>query len=309
MDSVGVKCNEQWNEINKPSALIKTLQNENRDKYNCTRNTPLVESEIHLKFGNFAETEYSEQMQLGIEEPPESLPHITRQMLFRTRFEEHIPRIPITMSEEEVKNTWRSITKEKKASSPSGRYNAIYKEVTMDKYLLNFLAIAMNLPFLTGRPYDRWSTYLDIMAFKKKDSIKIGSLRSIILSEADWNAAGRHFVTKKMTGQAEKLGLLPEEHLSGRKGWVSIDGAITKQLYMDNVNASKTPTVILSTDGANCYDRMVQKYIAMMCSKWELEKQVIKALLQPLHVAKHYTRTGFGDSHTFFTGTNFQGTG
>jgi len=110
-------------------------------------------------------------------------------------------------------------------------------------------------------------------------------LRSIILSEADWNAAGRIYVTKKMMGQAKKHGLLPEEHLGGRKGRKSIDGAITKQLYIDNVNATKTPTVIISTDAANCYDRMVHKYISMMCSKWGVAKQVMKALLQPLREA------------------------
>jgi len=145
------------------------------------------------------------------------------------------------------------------------------------------------------------------MAFKKPNSIRIDTLRSIILSEADWNAAGRIYVTRKMMGQAEKLGLLPEEHLGGRKGRKSIDGAITKQLYLDNVRSTRTPTVVLSTDAANCYDRMVHKYIAMMCSKWGLEKQVLKALLQPLQEAKHFTRTSYGDSTTYFTGKTSRG--
>ena len=308
VDKVEIKCEQGWKEINKPKELIAELQNENCNKYNCTNGTPMMQTQMNHKFGNFAETEFAERMQHGKEPPPESLPQSTKEMLLKTKYKAGIPRIPVTMSENEVKNTWR-ITKEKKASSPSGRYNAIYKAMTMDVYLLKFLTAHMNLPFLIGQPYERWSTYLDIMAFKKPDSIKIDSLRSIILSEADWNAAGRIYVTKKMMGQAEKLHLLPEEHLGGRKGRKSIDGAISKQIYMDNVNASKTPTVILSTDAANCYDRMVHKYISLMCSKWGLEKQVMKALLQPLQQAKHYTRTAYGDSQSYFTGSNFQGAG
>jgi len=96
-------------------------------------------------------------------------------------------------------------------------------------------------------------------------------------------------VARKMMHQAEKEGLLPPEHLGGRKGKKSICGAITKQPYMDkNTRMMRLPTIILSTDAANCYDRMVHKYIAMMCRKWGLETQVIKALLKPLQEAKHY---------------------
>jgi len=60
------------------------------------------------------------------------------------------------------------------------------------------------------------------MAFKKENSTKINTLRSIIISEGDWNAAGRIFVTQKMMKQAEDMELLPEEHLGGRKGRKSI---------------------------------------------------------------------------------------
>ena len=308
VDKVEVRQGEEWIEVNKPKELIKALQDENMKKYHCTNTTPLMQPNIHENFGNFGETSYAEEIQRGMRTIPSTLPAMTQAMLRKTAFNSCIPRIPITISEEEVKNTWK-ITKEKKTSSPSGRYNAVYKSMIMDPYLLKFLTISMNLPFLMGAPYDRWSIFLDIMAFKKPGDIKVDTLRSIIISEADWNAAGRIFVTKKMMHQAEKYRLLPEEHLGGRKGRKSIDGAITKQIYIDNVSALRIPTVILSTDASNCYDRMVHKYISMMCAKWGLEKQVMKTLLQPLQEAKHYTRTAYGDSTTCFEGKDFQGAG
>jgi len=73
--------------------------------------------------------------------PPTSLPPITQEMLLKKRYDDSIPMIPILLTEEEIRGTWR-ITKEKKASSPSGRYNVLYKAMTMDSYLLKFLTIA-----------------------------------------------------------------------------------------------------------------------------------------------------------------------
>ena len=109
--------------------------------------------------------------------------------------------------------------------------------------------------------------------------------------------------------QAEKLNLLPKEHLGGRKGQKSIDGAITKRLILDNARLTQKPMIIISTDAANCYDRMVHKYIALMCIKWGLTAAIMKVLLAPLQKAKHYTRTAYGDSSNYFTGQNLQGAG
>jgi len=66
---------------------------------------------------------------------------------------------------------------------------------------------------------------------------------------------------------------------------------------------------IVSTDAANCYDRMIHKIIAMSARKWGVPDNAIKSLLSPLQKAQHFTRTAFGDSFTSFTGTNLQGAG
>ena len=121
------------------------------------------------------------------------------------------------MSEKEVESVWKSI-KEKKASSWSGRYNAVYKAFCYDPFLFKQLTYSMNLPFLSGIAYKRWYQFLDIMSFKKQTSIHLSTLRTIIISEADWNSAGKIFITRRMMRNAEKMSLLPNEHLGGRKG-------------------------------------------------------------------------------------------
>ena len=147
------------------------------------------------------------------------------------------------------------------------------------------------------------------MSFKKKDNIRVNTLRTIAISEADWNAAGRIFITRKMMKQAESLNLLPPEHMGGRKNKKSITGALTKRLVIDNSRLLRQPLAIISTDAANCYDRMVHKYVALACKKWGISQQVIMALLKPLNEARHYTRTAYGDSTVFFDEDNFQGAG
>lgn len=70
------------------------------------------------------------------------------------------------------------------------------------------------------------------MSFKKKDSIHVSTLRTKGISEVDWNAAGGIFITRKMMRQAERLSLLPAEHMGGRKNHKAITGAFTQRLMI-----------------------------------------------------------------------------
>jgi len=308
VDRVQIMRDGKWEEISTPRNLIQALQEENKEKYSCTNDTPLMGTRTHQQMGNFAEGRLAKDILYGHVQPNKLFDPWTSEMLEECKLDANIPTIPVMLSESEVKDTWR-LSKEKKASSPSGRYNATYKAFCMDDKLTSILTNMMNIPFKLGHPYSRWSTFLDIMAFKKANSTRINTLRSIIISEGDWNAAGRIYVTQKMMQQAESMSLLPEEHLGGRKGRKSIEGAITKRLFLDNSRITQKPVIILSTDAANCYDRMVHKFICMMCRKWGLQEQVLKALLQPLQNARHFTRTAYGDSFQSFTGSNLQGAG
>jgi len=308
VDRVQHKVSGQWREESDPRGVAKACQQDTEAKYRSTDNTPLMKKQMHDLLGNFSETEFSQKYRQHLAELPEMTDRWTKEMMHRTRSDSTIPRLPIPMSPTEIRQVWKTV-KENKASSPSGRYNSVYKAMSVNQYLLQILTVSMNLPFLAGHPYSRWHNMVDIMAFKKKDNIRVDNIRSIIISEADWNAAGKVHVTKRLMSQAEKQCLLPQEHMGGRKGRKSIDGVITKRLILDNSRITKTPMLIISTDAANCYDRMLHKYISFVCIKWGLAVQVMIALLQPLQKATHHTRTAFGDSYAKFTGDNLQGAG
>jgi len=269
VDRIQHKVRGQWREAYTPRGVLLACQNDTATKYNETGNTPLMTSRMHSLFGNFAETSYAQDLFLKKIEMPRNINQITKMMLQHTQQDPTIPALPITMTKEEVQAAWQKV-KEKKASAPSGRYNATYKVISQDNDLLPTLTNAMNIPFLTGYPYKRWYTMVDIMAFKKPNNIKVNNIRSIIISEADWNTSGKVHVTKRMMNQAEICKLLPREHMGGRKGRKATDGALKKKLLIDNMRMMRKPMAIISTDAANCYDRMTHKYIELICMKWGL---------------------------------------
>ena len=297
-----------WKEATSPRGVASACRKDTEAKYKETRSTPLMQPRIHDLLGNFAETEFSKNFRERKCELPENTSRWTIEMMEKVRNDENIPRLPIPMSPDEIKAVWQTV-KEHKAASPSGRYNGVYKALCGEPHLLQVLTISMNLPFLNGHPYKRWHSMVDIMAFKKQDNIKVSNIRSIIISEADWNSAGKIQVTRRMMKQAEARKLLPPEHMGGRKGRKATDGVLTKRLILDNSRITKRHMIIISTDAANCYDRMLHKYISFIGIKWGLAVQVMIALLLPLQKATHYTRTAYGDSSKSFIGDNLQGAG
>jgi len=308
VDRVKFQTNGIEYEVHQPNDIIDAIQKETKRKYSSTSETPLMRPDVHELLGNYAETPFARGMQNGNVPYPTDFSRWTKSMLDKVKIDHNIPQQLPIMTKEEVRSVWQA-TKEQKASSLSGRYNAVYKCMSKHPFLLELLTNTMNIPFVSGRPYDRWHKFLDIMSFKKRNNIQVDALRTIIISEADWNASGKIFVTRRMMRQAEALHLLPKEHIGGRKGKKATDGALTKRLIMENAIALKRPMAIISTDAANCYDRMIHKFIALSCRKWGVPIQVIKPLLQPLQRARHFTRTAFGDSNTYFEGTNLQGAG
>ena len=308
VDRIQYEENGIWKEAHRPHMVLQACQNDTKNKYSETSSTPLMREPIHSLFGNFSQTTFARNFQEGNADLPTSLPPYAIDMLKYTKLDDSIPRIPIRITSEEIKQTWK-IVKEHKSSAPSGRYNGVYKAMTQDPKLLKILEVSMNLPLITGYSYHRWNTMIDIMAFKKPDNIKVTNIRSIIISEADWNTIGKLVIAKKMMKNAESSQILPREHIGGRKGRKATDGALTKKLAIDNARLLRKPLAIISTDAANCYDRMLHKFISLICIKWGIAPQVIETLLYPLQNARHHTRTAFGDSSTFFQGRNLQGAG
>lgn len=194
----------------------------------------------------------------------------------------------------------------------SRRHFGIYKSVTKDDKLLPIFTRAFNLPFKSGIPYDRWSCFLNVMTLKEENNFNVDKLRSLILGEADWNMGGRFHINRNMLSGVEKLNLIPNEHYGGRKGYKATDAVLNKRLALDNIRLAKKTAAIISTDAANCYDRMVNSFISLSIQRLGVPLSIVFALLRPLQESRHYVRTAYGDSTTYYGGKRdipFQGSG
>ena len=104
---------------------------------------------------------------------------------------------------------------------------------------------------------------LDAMTFKEEGVRQVDRLRTLVLGAGDWNMGGRIHVNRRMFRQAEDAGEIPLEHFGGRRGYKAIDAVICKRLALDNIRLSKRPAAVISTDAANCYDRMVHNFVSI----------------------------------------------
>lgn len=237
----------------------------NQSKYSSTEETPMMKEPYLSRVGHLGEKDGASQILQGTFGFPINTPDIKRELIQRLTHPGGIPPISIDVTNEKYRNAWRMV-KEKKSSSMSGRHFGVYKSVTNDDRLLPTFTKLFNIPFRTGLPYHRWSGFLNIMTMKEENNFNVDKLRSLILGEADWNMGGRIFVNRRMLRGAETRHLIPSEHYGDRKGMKAIDAVLNKRLALDNIRLAKQPAAILSTDAANCYDRMVHSFISL-CSQ------------------------------------------
>ena len=311
LDRVVVIHNGSPIELTEPHRVEEALRSMNNSKYSSTNETPLMHEPYLSTVGYLAEKLGAQDILNGTFGFPINTPDIERQLLQRLSAHTNAPTVQTTVTLQEYKEAWRAV-KEKRSSSMSGRHFGVYKAVTMDERLLPTFTHMFNIPFITGIPYNRWSGFLNVMTLKEDNNYDVNKLRSLILGEADWNMGGRVFVNRRMMCNAEKLNLIPKEHYGGRKGMKAVDAVLNKRLALDNIRLMKRPAAILSTDAANCYDRMVHSFISLCVQRLGLSLSIVMALLRPLQESRHFIRSAYGDSTTYYGGRRqvpFQGSG
>lgn len=96
-------------------------------------------------------------------------------------------------------------------------------------------------------------------------------------------------------------GYLPEEHFSQKESMAE-DACLDKTITMDISRQSRHPMAVLSLDAAQCYDRVHPIMMSLVWLALLNHLPAISILLTILQGMKFHTRTGFGDSKTYFGG-------
>ena len=206
----------------------------------------------------------------------------------------------ISISGDNYTRYWQRI-KDKTSSSPSGLHITHYKASALDPVLAEYFATQMNLIISSGVHPLRWGSALQVMLEKIAGICLVDKLRSIQLYEADLNWFMKFIFNDLALNKLEETGLLPEEHYSN-KGSTSEDACLEKTLTFDISRQSRTPMATISVDAAQCYDRVHPTLMSLVWLALTNHPHSVILLLHVLQQMKIFTRTGFGDSSTYFGG-------
>lgn len=211
---------------------------------------------------------------------------------------EHFPQLTITGSDY-IK--YHKRLRESTSSSPSGFHHGHGKASAHSPVLADIYATQMNLIITSGTHPTRWGTALQVLLEKVAGVCLVEKLRSIQLYEADLNWFMKFIFNDSAMHSLQAIAYLPEEHYS-KKQSTAEDACLDKTLTFDISRQTHNPMAIMSVDAAQCYDRVHHGLMSLVWLALIRDLPVVRILLSCLGDMKVYTRTGYGDSVTFFGG-------
>ena len=190
---------------------------------------------------------------------------------------------------------------ENTSSSPSGLHLGHDKASSKCDELSDIFTLQMNTIVQTGIHPTRWGVALQVMLEKIAGVCLVDKLRSIQLYEADYNWFNKFIFNDRALKSLEAAGSLPEEHFS-HCGSTAEDACFDKTLTVDISRQSRTPMALISVDAAQCYDRVNHIMMGMVWLALQVPFTAVSIIVNCLQYMKIFTRTGWGDSTSYFGG-------
>ena len=213
----------------------------------------------------------------------------------------HLPSspLPLDFRTQAYSRSWLKMD-EFTASGPSGLHFGHFQANAMDPQLAAVDAALARIPTLSGYVPLRWMQGMNVMLEKKPGVSQVTKLRTILLYEADYNHNNK-LLGRAMMRFAETNALLAPEQYGSRKAHSAIFQSVNKVLTFDILRQSRHPGALCSNDAKSCYDRIVHSTAGLAMQRCGVPPALVKASLGPIQRLKHYIRTQYGDSTTFFS--------
>ena len=213
------------------------------------------------------------------------------------------------LSTSQFKSGWNKM-KEKTSSGISGLHFGHMKTCAKNRFLTNVESAISNVPFSSGYSPRAWRKGINVMIHKKANSDLVTNLRTIVLTEADFNYNNK-VLGRETLRLAELNNALAKEQYGSRKGKSAIHHALHKRLTYDIIRAYKRPGAVCSNDAKSCFDRVVHSVAMLAYRRLGIEIPPVQCMLQTIQHMKHHIRTAYGDSEIALDGTGqvipFQG--
>ena len=187
-------------------------------------------------------------------------------------------------------------TKEKIASSPSGRHLGHYKSLLRmkKKKLLHAIFDLMSLSMEYSIIIDRFLGVALTLLEKDEGSPKIHRLRPIALVETELNCIAKAHWAQDMMSSIESHNLLTDDQYGGRKGRQAQSAVLNKLLYFNLQHQLVQPAVFIDKDARNCFDRFIPNLITLENESLGSPPAASTYMLQILRNQKIRARTKFG---------------
>jgi hypothetical protein len=220
------------------------------------------------------------------------------QNLKRTPSEQSLPMIDGWITAQEFRECYKSV-REQTSSSLSGLNYTLWKCISDNDEMCEYMSIMMSLPFVYGFVNTRWTKALDVMLEKVKGLRQIHRLRIIGLLEADFNTALKFLFAKKLMKNAEMTDLCHEQW--ARSNRTAMDPALRKVLGFEYSRIMYVTITLLANDMTACFDRMVPDISSIIARKYGMSKNVMRARNQIIEQMQHHIRTSHGESAEYYT--------
>ena len=182
-----------------------------------------------------------------------------------------------TISPQDFKTGWKKM-KEKTSIGISGLHFGHMETCAQDEFIAQVESSISHIPFYSGYTPHAWRTGVNVMIHKKNKSDKITDLRTIVLTEADFNFNNK-ILGKRTLEQAEKFKALAKKQYGSRKGKCAIDHAIHKRLTYDIIRTFRRPGALCSNDAKSCFDRVLHTIAMLAYRRLGIEEAPVRSML------------------------------
>lgn len=169
-------------------------------------------------------------------------------------------------------------------------------------YVVSTLAL---LPLQTGYAPNIWRVGIDSMIPKKAADMRPEKLRLILLMDARFNHNNK-LIGKKILEYGEKHKMLAEEQYGSRKNKSSIQHAFNKRCILDHIRQYRKKAIYCANDARSCYDRILFLVAYLTLRIYGVPREAAYCSIDTLCQMKHYIRTVYGDSDSFYRGDKWK---
>jgi predicted lipid carrier protein YhbT len=288
--------NGDIDEITTKQGIEEACMEENKKKFKQTEQTPCMQEPLRQLLGKFGDTESCQQILQGQFVPPPNTPIFTRELLAQLKQETPIndSRPSLYLSKTDFQEGWKKMS-EYTSAGISGLHFGHMKACSTSDFASNFESSLAHIPYFTGYTPRDWSVGVNVMIQKKDRVNLVSKLRTITLTEADFNFNNK-LLGKNTLAHAEVQNYIAKEQYGSRKGKSALEHAVHKRLTFDIMRQLRTNGALCSNDAKSCYDRILHSVASLAYQRLGIPKPPVKCMLQSIQNMKHHIRTSYGDS-------------